>query len=66
LPAFPGSAPIAPSPSERIAFWTRLHERLARLANRLDAETQGTILPPSMPASQCPMDGGYTVNGPGY
>ena len=30
--------------ADRIAFWTRLHERLARLANRLDAEAQAKVL----------------------
>jgi len=39
-----GTVPLAPSPFERLAFWTRLHERLVQLANRLDAEAQGTIL----------------------
>ena len=38
-----GTVPLAPSPFERLAFWTRLHERLVQLANRLDAEAQGTI-----------------------
>jgi hypothetical protein len=28
----------------RVAFWKRLHERLAKLANRVDAETQGKLL----------------------
>ncbi len=39
-----GSTAIASSPSDRIAFWTRLHERLERLADRLDAEAQRAIL----------------------
>jgi hypothetical protein len=33
-----------PDVPERIAFWRKLHERLARLANRIDSETQGKIL----------------------
>jgi hypothetical protein len=28
----------------RIAFWGRLHERLAKLSNRIDATMQGVIL----------------------
>src|SRR6516165_7986032 len=39
-----GSTVIAPSVSDRIAFWQNLHERLARLANRIDAGTQAKIL----------------------
>jgi hypothetical protein len=39
-----GAVPIPPSVADRIAFWTRLHERLARLANRLDAEAQAKVL----------------------
>jgi ubiquinone biosynthesis protein COQ9 len=40
-----GSIIVPPSPADRIAFWQKLHERLARLANRIDAETtQGEIL----------------------
>ena len=33
-------ASLGSSVAERIAFWTRLHERLAKLANRVDAATQ--------------------------
>jgi hypothetical protein len=39
-----GSVPHEPSVPERIAFWQRLHERLARLANRIDTEAQAKIL----------------------
>lgn len=30
--------------AERITFWQRLHERLAKLSNRIDATAQGKIL----------------------
>jgi hypothetical protein len=39
-----GSVEMPPSVEARIAFWQRLHERLAKLANRVDAETQGKLL----------------------
>jgi|SRR6516162_4650251 len=39
-----GAIIVPPSVSDRITFWQKLHERLARLANRIDAETQGKIL----------------------
>jgi hypothetical protein len=39
-----GSVPDPPSVDDRIAFWQRLHERLAKLANRVDAATQGKLL----------------------
>ena len=32
------------SVADRIAFWEQLNERLARLSNRIDAETQGKLL----------------------
>ena len=32
-----GSIPDPPSTAERLAFWQKLHERLARLSNRVDA-----------------------------
>lgn len=38
-----GSVPLAPSTADRIAFWTQLHERLGRLANRIDAAVHGAI-----------------------
>jgi hypothetical protein len=39
-----GSVPAPPSVADRVAFWTALHERLARLANRLDAAAQAKVL----------------------
>ena len=39
-----GSIAVPPSVADRVAFWNRLHQRLARLSNRIDAETQGKIL----------------------
>jgi hypothetical protein len=39
-----GSIPLTHSPAERIAFWTHLHARLAKLANRIDSSAQGPIL----------------------
>jgi hypothetical protein len=30
--------------ADRVAFWVRLHERLAKLSNRIDPEAQGKIL----------------------
>jgi hypothetical protein len=33
-----------PTPADRLVFWTRLHERLATLANRIDRDAQGAIL----------------------
>jgi hypothetical protein len=36
-----GSVPKSPSVADRIAFWRRVYETLAELANRIDAETQG-------------------------
>jgi len=39
-----GSVPTPPSVADRIDFWRRLHDRLAKLANRVDAETHGKIL----------------------
>src|SRR5436190_7148988 len=40
-----GSVPASPSVSDRIAFWRRVYETLAELAGRIDAETQGKIIP---------------------
>ena len=37
-----GGTPL--SIADRLAFWKALHERLAKLANRIDAATQGKIL----------------------
>ncbi len=39
-----GSIGVSPSPADRIAFWTKLHQRLAALANRIDGATHGVIL----------------------
>jgi hypothetical protein len=39
-----GSVEMPLTVAVRIEFWRRLHERLARLSNRLDAETQGKVL----------------------
>jgi hypothetical protein len=39
-----GSVPLAPSPADRIAFWTKLHQRLDALANRVDAAQRGATL----------------------
>ena len=39
-----GSVPLNASASDRAEFWVRLHQRLARLANRLTDAAQGEIL----------------------
>ncbi|SEB85140.1 hypothetical protein SAMN05444161_0006 [Rhizobiales bacterium GAS191] len=39
-----GAVPRPASTADRIAFWSRLHHRLAKLSNRIDAEAQGKIL----------------------
>jgi hypothetical protein len=39
-----GSVPIALSPTDRLAFWTKLHQRLDALSNRVDAAERGAIL----------------------
>ena len=39
-----GSAPLTPSAADRIAFWTKLHQRLDTLGNRVDATQRGAIL----------------------
>ena len=39
-----GSIDWPPSIENRIAFWQRLHERLAKLSNRVDAAAQAKIL----------------------
>jgi hypothetical protein len=39
-----GSIETPPTVADRVAFWARLHERLARLSNRLDGEAQGKVL----------------------
>jgi hypothetical protein len=32
-----GSVPLLPTAADRIAFWTKLHQRLDTLGNRIDA-----------------------------
>jgi hypothetical protein len=39
-----GSVPLLPSPADRFAFWAKLHQRLATLANRLDSAAHVAIL----------------------
>ena len=39
-----GSVNEQPSVQERVEFWQRLHERLAKLSNRIDATMQGKLL----------------------
>jgi hypothetical protein len=39
-----GSVPASPSVGDRLAFWRRVYEQLAELADRIDAETQGQII----------------------
>ena len=39
-----GAIATPPSVADRIQFWQRLHDRLGKLANRLDAATQSKIL----------------------
>ena len=39
-----GSITVSPSVADRIAFWARLHERLAKLSNRIDAAAQGKVM----------------------
>ena len=39
-----GSVETPPSVPERIAFWQKLHDRLGKLSNRIDAATQGKVL----------------------
>ena len=39
-----GATAIPTTTADRIEFWTRLHQRLGRLANRLDSEMQAKIL----------------------
>jgi hypothetical protein len=38
------ACPNAASVAARIEFWHELHERLAQLSNRLDAETRGKVM----------------------
>jgi hypothetical protein len=39
-----GSIPEPMTTADRVAFWARLHQRLANLANRIGADEQGKIL----------------------
>ena len=39
-----GLVPPSPSVGDRLAFWRRVYEQLAELADRIDAETQGQII----------------------
>ena len=39
-----GSIETPPSVDARIEFWRELHDRLAELSNRLDAETRGKVM----------------------
>jgi uncharacterized protein (DUF885 family) len=39
-----GSIPTPSEVADRIAFWNRLHERLAKLVNRIDATAQAKII----------------------
>jgi hypothetical protein len=39
-----GSVPHSPSAADRCVFWTRLHQRLDALSNRIDAVQRGAIL----------------------
>ena len=39
-----GSIPVPPSVADRVAFWSQLHERLAKLSNRYGAELHGKVL----------------------
>jgi hypothetical protein len=39
-----GSIAMSSSIADRIAFWGRLHERLAKLSNRVHANTHGKVL----------------------
>jgi hypothetical protein len=39
-----GAIVASPAVADRVEFWTRLHQRLERLSNRLDAEMQTKIL----------------------
>ena len=38
-----GTVDAPPSAAERLVFWQRLHERMAKLGNRIDAATQAKL-----------------------
>jgi hypothetical protein len=39
-----GSVPVPPSVADRVAFWAALHQRLARLSNRVAGDAYGKVL----------------------
>ena len=39
-----GSIETPPSVADRVAFWRRVHDRLPKLSNRIDATTQGRLM----------------------
>jgi hypothetical protein len=39
-----GSIETPPSVADRVAFWRRVHDRLPKLSNRIDAATQGRLM----------------------
>jgi hypothetical protein len=39
-----GSVPMPPEVDDRLAFWHRLHDRLANLANQVDHDMQAKVL----------------------
>jgi hypothetical protein len=39
-----GSVPVTPTAADRIAYWTKLHQRLDALSNRVDAAQRGAIM----------------------
>jgi hypothetical protein len=39
-----GSVPTPPSINDRMAFWAALHERLARLSNRISTDDQHKVM----------------------
>ena len=47
--------------ANRVAFWQRVHERLAKLSNRIDPATQGKICGDISP----PDSNGHAGEGPG-
>jgi hypothetical protein len=39
-----GSVPPDMTPADRVAFWTKVHPRLARLGNRFDSATLAKVM----------------------
>src|SRR4051812_25505154 len=39
-----GAVALAPTVADRIGFWSRLHERLAKLSNRVDTAATGKTM----------------------